>query len=150
MKRIFISMVLFLSMVAAHAQTQTENDEFTKAICRAIELQSLTSNYEQLVTQQLQTLVDNGYVSAEQIPALAKELTDFAIPLVEKKLVSLYRKHFTLEEVKQINAYLSSSVGQKTLKLLPLFTEEGMKIMQTPEAQQKVGELVLRYMQKKE
>lgn len=146
MKKILVSMMLLMSMAAAYAQEAT--DEFTKEIYRAIELQNVTSNFSQMMTQQLQTLVDQGMISAENLSALIKEVEEYAAPLLKKKLAELYKKNFTLDELKQINAYLSSSAGQKALKLTPQFAAEGMKIMQTPEAQKKIQELALKYFSK--
>ena len=146
MKRIFISMVLLLSMVAVHAQE--ENDEFTKEIYRNIELQNVTSNFNQILTQQMQPVVDKGLISAEKLSAMIKEVGEYASPLLKEKMASLYKEYFTLEELKQMNAYLSSPVGQKGLKLMPQFAAEGMKAMQTPEVQQKVQEIIMRYMKK--
>lgn len=146
MKKILISMMLLMSMAAAHAQEAT--DEFTREIYRAIELQNVTSNFSQMMTQQMQPVVDQGMISAENLKALIKEVEDYAAPLLKKKMAELYRKNFTLEELKQINAYLASPAGQKALKLMPEFAAEGMKIMQTPEAQQKIQNLAVKYFSK--
>ena len=139
-------MMLLVSMVTACAQTG--NDEFTKEVNRAIELQNVTSNFRQMMTQQMQPLVNQGMISAQNLSALIKDVEAYAAPLLKKKMAELYRKNFTLDELKQINAYLSSPAGQKALKLTPEFAAEGMKIMQTPEAQKKIQELALKYLSK--
>lgn len=139
-------MMLLVSMVTACAQTG--NDEFTKEVNRAIELQNVTSNFSQMMTQQMQPLVNQGMISAQNLSALIKEVEEYAAPLLKKKMAELYRKNFTLDDLKQINAYLSSPAGQKALKLMPEFAAEGMKIMQTPEAQKKIQELALKYLSK--
>lgn len=139
-------MMLLVSMVTACAQTG--NDEFTKEINRAIELQNVTSNFSQMMTQQMQPLVNQGMISAQNLSALIKEVEEYAAPLLKKKMAELYRKNFTLDDLKQINAYLSSPAGQKALKLMPEFAAEGMKIMQTPEAQKKIQELAMKYLSK--
>lgn len=146
MKKIIISMMLLVSMVTACAQTG--NDEFTKEVNRAIELQNVTSNFSQMMTQQMQPLVNQGMISAQNLSALIKEVEEYAAPLLKKKMAELYRKNFTLDDLKQINAYLSSPAGQKALKLMPEFAAEGMKIMQTPEAQKKIQELAMKYLSK--
>ena len=146
MKKILISMMLLVSMVTACAQTG--NDEFTKEVNRAVELQNVTSNFSQMMTQQMQPLVNQGMISAQNLSALIKDVEAYSAPLLKKKMAELYRKNFTLDELKQINAYLSSPAGQKALKLMPEFAAEGMKIMQTPEAQKKIQELALKYLSK--
>ena len=139
-------MMLLMSMVTACAQKG--NDEFTKEINRAVELQNVTSNFSQMMTQQMQTLVNQGMISKQNLSALIKEIEAYAAPLLKKKMAELYRKNFTLDELKQINAYLSSPAGKKALKLMPEFAAEGAKIMQTPEAQKKIQELALKYLSK--
>lgn len=146
MKKILVSMMLLMAMTAVHAQVA--NDEFTKEVNRAVELQNVTSNFSQMMTQQMQPLVNQGMISAQNLSALIKEVEEYAAPLLKKKMAELYRKNFTLDELKQINAYLSSPVGQKATKLIPEFTSEGMKLMQTPEAQKKIQELALKYLSK--
>jgi len=70
------------------------------------------------------------------------------MPLMKERMAALYKANFTLEELKQINAFFSSTVGQKMQKLTPEFAAEGMKVVQTPEAQNKIQEIFLRYMKK--
>ena len=96
----------------------------------------------------MQPLVEQGMFPADKVEAIVKEFEEFAVPLLKKKMIALYKEKFTLEELKQINAYLSSPVGQKATKLMPEFAAEGMKIVQTPEAQQKTKEIVLKYLSK--
>ena len=158
MKRIFISMVLLISMVTVNAQTETktqnatltetENDELTTEINRAIELSNVTANFGSIMVTQLQPLVEQGLLSAENLPTMVKEIEEWILPNLKKRMVTLYKEHFTLDELKQMNAYLASPVGQKALKLTPEFAAEGMAIVQTPEAQQKIQEIFLHYMKK--
>lgn len=146
MKKILVSMMLLMAMTAVHAQVA--NDEFTKEINRAIELSNVTTNFTEGLSMQMQPLVNQGMFAASDLEAMVKELEEYAVPLLKKKMQELYREKFTLQELKQINAYLSSPVGQKATKLIPEFTSEGMKLMQTPEAQKKIQELALKYLSK--
>ena len=105
MKKILVSMMLLMAMAAAHAQVA--KDEFTKEINRTIELSNTAKNFRETMTQQMHTLVDQGHFQADNLDAMVKEIEAYALPLLEKKLTDIYREHFTLEEIKQINAYLS-------------------------------------------
>ena len=137
MKRILISMALLLSMVAVQAQTQTKTDEFTKEINKAIAL-----------TDQMQPLVEQGMITAENVVPLVKEMGEWIMPKVKERVAALYKENFTLEEVKQINAFYSTPVGRKMQNLVAKFSAEGTKVAQTPEAQQKMQEIFIRYMKK--
>lgn len=146
MKKILVSMMMLMAISVAHAQVA--NDEFTKEINRTIELSNTAKNFRETMTQQMHTLVDQGHFQADNLDAMVKEIEAYALPLMEKKLIDIYREHFTLEEIKQINAYLSSPVGRKATSLVPKLAAEGMKVMQNPEAQQKIQEILLRYVKK--
>ena len=149
MKKFFFSLMMLMTVVAVNAQeTQAEDDELTTEVNRAIELSNVTANFGSLMVTQLQPLVEQGLLSAENLPAMVKEIEEWMLPILKKRMAALYKKHFTLDELKQMNAYLASPVGQKALKLTPQFAEEGMAIVQTPEAQQKIQEIFLHYMKK--
>lgn len=145
MKKLFISLVLLMSVAAANAQTG--NDELTKEINRAIDLSVSTLNFRQMMTTQLQSLVEQGVIKAEKIEPLVKEVEAWMIPRLKERMAALYKKHFTLEEMKQVNAYLTSPIGQKFLKLTPEFSLEGVKMASTPEAQKKMHEIIMRYLE---
>lgn len=68
------------------------------------------------------------------------------MPLIVKKMLKLYRQYYTIEELKQINAFLASPVGQKNVRLTPLFAEEMTKLMSSEPVKNKVTSLVQRRM----
>ena len=144
MKKILISMMLLMSVASVYAQT--ENDEMSKEINQAIEASIGTLNFAQMMTTQLQPLVEQGVIKAEKLQPLIKDVEAWMVPLLKEKMAALYRQHFTLEEMKQVNAYISSPIGQKFMKLTPKFSAAGMEIVTTPEAQKKIQEILMRYL----
>ena len=149
MKKFFLSLMMLMTVVAVNAQeTQAEDDELTTEVNRAIELSNVTANFGSLMVTQLQPLVEQGLLSAENLPTMVKEIEEWMLPNLKKRMVTLYKENFTLDEVKQMNAYLASPVGQKALKLTPEFAAEGMKMVQSLEAQKKLQEIFLQYMKK--
>lgn len=141
--------MMLMTVVAVNAQeTQAEDDELTTEVNRAIELSNVTANFGSLMVTQLQPLVEQGLLSAENLPTMVKEIEEWMLPNLKKRMVTLYKENFTLDEVKQMNAYLASPVGQKALKLTPEFAAEGMKMVQSLEAQKKLQEIFLQYMKK--
>ena len=144
MKKLFISLVLLMSVTAVNAQT--EDDELSKEINQAIEMSISTLNFSELMTTQMQPLVEQGVIKAEKLEPLVKDVEVWMIPLLKEKMADLYREHFTLEEMKQVNAYLASPIAQKFMKLTPKFSEAGMKIASTPEAREKLQEILMRHL----
>ena len=95
MKKILISMMLLMSVASVYAQT--ENDEMSKEINQAIEASIGTLNFAQMMTTQLQPLVEQGVIKAEKLQPLVKDVEAWMIPLLKEKMAALYRQHFTLE-----------------------------------------------------
>ena len=92
--------------------------------------------------------MDNGNISSENLNVCCQKIVEIMLPVLQERIITLYQEHFTVSEIKQMNAYLGSTVGQKALKLSPLFATEGMKISQTPEMQRKIQEVLIPYLKK--
>lgn len=145
MKKILISMLLLISVGTVQAQ---QEDELTKEVRELIELSNPTAAFTNGLTLQLQPFVKQGILTPESLAALIKDMESYALPLIVDRMAATYKEHFTLEEVKQIKAYLTSPAGQKAIKLQPQLMEESAKVIQTPEAQQKIQEIAARYLSK--
>ena len=48
--------------------------------------------------------------------------------MFENEVIKIYRKYYTLEEVKEIISFYSTNTGMKVLKSLPLLMDESQKI----------------------
>ena len=46
----------------------------------------------------------------------------------ENSVIKIYRKHLTLEDVKQLNAFYGTQAGKKYISLLPVFLEESQEL----------------------
>ncbi len=142
----FIMMIALL-MAVAIAQAQTANDELTKEIKRSLELSESSKMFKEALNLQLQTMVDKGILTSDKLPSIINEAEALFMPKLEKRLLEIYKENFTLDEIKQMNAYLASPVGQKALKLTPLVVNESTKISQDPDILQKFMEILMRYKQ---
>jgi hypothetical protein len=69
------------------------------------------------------------------------------VPELKKRIVEIYKQNFTLAELKQMNDYLASPVGQKAVKLTPMIAEESIKVASMPEMQEKLMKLMSSLMQ---
>ena len=143
MKRIYVIVVLLLTMVAV--QAQTKDDEWKAEIDRNFTLSHTPETFVETMSSQLKPLVEQGSIKAEQLDPMVKEMSDVLLPALKEVTTSFYKEHFTLDELKQINAYLASPIGQKTSKLTPELTQKAQAVGQTPEAQQKLQSVLLKY-----
>ena len=144
MKRIYVFVVLLLTMVAV--QAQTKDDEWKAEIDRNFTLSRSEENFVEGVLSGMNTLVEQGAIKAEQLEPLAKEIKDVLIPSLKELATSFYKEHFTLDELKQINDYLASPIGQKATRLAPELTIKAQGIIQTPESQEKIQKILLKYL----
>ena len=144
MKRIYVIVVLLLTMVAV--QAQTKDDEWKAEIDRNFTLSRTPENFVETMSSQLKPLVEQGAIKAEQLDPMVKETKDVLLPALKEITMSFYKEHFTLDELKQINAYLASPIGQKTSKLIPELTQKVQAVGQTPEAQEKIQNILLKYL----
>ena len=56
--------------------------------------------------------------------------TKFDMAELLQLIIPLYDKYYTIEDLKALNAFYESAVGQKVLSTLPQITQESMKIGQ--------------------
>ena len=144
MKKIFFLFIMLIS--AMGMQAQSNNDAFDEEINKYLELQHIEVNFFNSMRTVMKPLVDKGALSENKLDLICKEITQMYIPKMRAVVGKLCREHYTLDEMKQLNVYLASPLGQKSIILMPKFMEEGMKTAQLPEFQSKVQEIVARHM----
>ena len=81
---------------------------------------------QQLVNNFKMTLISQYPEEAEEIDAIMNASIEEAVTLDEaiKKLLPVYRNHFTIEEIQELNRFYSTEIMQNMLKKMPLLTQE--------------------------
>ena len=146
MKKLILSMLMLATVVAAHAQTVSE--EYAAEVRKSLQLQHTTETLVETMRMQMQQLVDNGTMTAEKVTGLCTEISEIMLPVLEKRITELYSQNLTLDELKQMNAYFSTPLGQKSIQLVPQFALEGAKIAESPEIQGKIMTIMSKYIKK--
>ncbi len=144
MKKIFI----LFSLLTALSITSFAQSAFDKEVERSLELQHQRDIFKQSMTQTMSVLYQQKNIDASKLNAAIDEITDACVPELTKTMKELYKQHFTLEELKQINDFLATPVGQKQLKLAPTFAVAGMQAMQNPDIQAKIVEIAKKHFDK--
>lgn len=129
------------------AKAQVVDDAFKAEVAKAFELQKTDTLFAESVRLQMQYLVDEGKMTSENLNLFIDESTKFCMPLLLERMEELYKQYFTLDELKQMNAYLATPVGQKGMKVSPLFAAEGIKVMSSEQVKKKISEIVNRYLE---
>ena len=109
-KTIFIILSLLLSVSFVKAQ----DNEFEKQMALMLELNGSKESYdmvfEQIVTQMKYSMPN---VSDEAWAKVKEDVFDKQIAELNKKLVPIYKKHFTIDEIKNIIAFYQTETGKK-------------------------------------
>ena len=105
--------------------------------------------FEKSMRTPMQQFVDGGMMTAVQLDAMCKEMVDLLYPTVLETMKEGYRKHFSLDELRQISAFYATPVGKKMISIAPEFMQEAMATVQTPEMQGKIQALVIKHMTNK-
>ena len=146
MKKVLISLLMLAAAVTTQAQAISE--EYAAEVSKTLKLQHTSETMLEGMRMGMQQLIDNGTMTQESVDAYCKELNEILTPVVLKRMVELYHENFTLAELKQMNTFLASPVGQKNVRLTPIFAAEGMKITSSPEIQQQIYTILSKYINK--
>jgi hypothetical protein len=121
--------LVLLIFIACHSPAQQEISQDKRAeIDKMLRLTGMEKLAGQMMSQMMSMM-------QQQMPDVPKEFwTKFQAKadvheLVEK-IIPLYDKYYSLEDLKAINAFYESPIGQKMLLTLPQITQESMKIGQ--------------------
>lgn len=135
MRKLIVFALITMAAVVASAQT-----EIPAAKRQEIEKMLRLTGMEKLMGQ-MKTQMITGLKT--QIPQVPQEFwTRFESRMdmrtLLEKIIPLYDKYYTTEDLKAVNAFYESTAGQKVLATLPKIMQESMAIGQ--EWGKKIGE----------
>jgi hypothetical protein len=134
MKRLLLLslITIFATISVAHADVSQEK---RSEIEKMLQLTGMEKLMAQMKTQMISALKSQMKQVPESFWAKFQEKLD-THELLER-IIPLYDKYYTIEDLKAVNAFYESPAGQKLLSTLPQITQESMKIGQ--EWGEKVG-----------
>ena len=128
MKTLLSVLVLTLGVLAANAQ----NPDFEKDVLKLMEVNGSAASYDlafdQMVAQykMMKPNVPQDFWEAARRDVFNKEIAE-----LNKKLIPLYQKNFTHEEINQLIDFYSSPLGKKLTEGTSKIGKESMPIAQT-------------------
>lgn len=132
MKQVFLA-VLFLAFTIP---TALAGDPAQPAIAKekVVEIQKTLRlvGMEKLMTQMKTQMFTMFREKAKDVPEEYWKRAESKFDMAEliQLIIPLYDKYYTIEDLKALNAFYESAVGQKVLSTLPQITQESMKIGQ--------------------
>jgi hypothetical protein len=127
MKKLLITTLLIVcSYVSiAHAEISAEKRKEVEKMLRLTGMEKLVN---QMKSQMIAAIrKDSPDISQDFWDRLEKKMDSHE--LIEK-IIPVYDKYYTLEDLKAVNAFYESPAGQKVLSTLPQVMQESMKIGQ--------------------
>ena len=147
MKTRILAALLALAFVLP-APAAEKDPAYEAELSRFIELQDLRVTFEKSMRAPMQQLVDGGMMTAAKLDAMCNEIVDLLYPTVLETMKEGYRKHFSLNELRQITAFYATPVGKKVISIAPELMQDAMAMVQTPEMQGKIQSIVIKHMTK--
>ena len=142
MKRIICMLALALMACNVFAQDAA----FKKEVEKTIELTNLEGTLAETMRIQYQQLVDAGTIKIDDVNALANECAEAMMPKMKEFMLEVYYENYTLSEMKEYNKFLSTPLGQKTIKATPKITNASTKLAQDPEILTKLQGVIMKHL----
>jgi hypothetical protein len=127
MKKLLITTLLIIcSYVSiAHAEISAEKRQEVEKMLRLTGMEKLLAQMKSQLLTGIQ----------KQLPDVPQDFWDrFAKKMdmheLIEKIIPVYDKHYTLEDLKAVNAFYESPAGQKILSTMPQVMQESVKIGQ--------------------
>ena len=137
-------MAMALVSVGAFAQSDIDNE-----IEKLLSQQDVRQTMVDAMSTQFQSLVKMGQITEAKAKTVAEECADVMLPKCLEIQKKLYKEHYTLAELKELNKFYASEVGQKTVKLAATFSNSALQVAADPEVVKKVQEIVMKHLMSK-
>ena len=141
MKKILLLLTLALMTCSVFAQDAA----FKKEVEKAIELADFEATLTETLRIQYQQLVDAGTIKVDDVNAMAQECAEAIMPKMKEFMLEVYYENYTLNEMKEYNKFLTTPLGQKTIKVAPKIASATTKLSQDPEILTKLQAVILKH-----
>ncbi|MCF8362099.1 MAG: DUF2059 domain-containing protein [Prolixibacteraceae bacterium] len=126
----YVSISLLLGMLLAVLCVNAQSD-YDKDLEKFLQINGSTETYNIMYEQILTQLkMSKPGVPDSVWSNLKTEVFDNEVKELTKKMVPLYKKHFTHEDVKELINFYESPIGKKLVTKTPLLTQESMQFSQ--------------------
>lgn len=129
--------------IAASAQKDAKYEaELEKAVVLSADKALLVEMFENSFNV---SMVQQGLLTKENCHAMSEELADEMYPLLINMTKELWRQEFSYDDLKKIQAWLSSPTGHKLLFLGTKTSGITQELLQDPEFMQIITKVVTKY-----
>lgn len=128
-KILFVFSLLFISLNSVSAQT--EDSEYTKTLKKMFEVAGSEETYQSVLKQMI-GLFKGNYSNLDDKfwDEIEKEFLKTSMDDLTEMLVPVYKKHLTINDLKEIITFYETPTGKKYAKKTPQISEESMEVGQ--------------------
>jgi hypothetical protein len=140
MKKMILSLLISIIALSISGSSYAENKDISPAKSKDIEkLLDLTITDALVETwvnslMRVFTKVASAARTTEEKEVIAiisesvREVIVAEFPKMKEQYIPLYDEYYTHEEIKKLNEFYQTPVGQKSIKVLPILTQRRMKL----------------------
>ncbi len=148
MKRILFFALFALVTLNIAAQQSATGDAYYAEVKQLFKQTNVKENFAAGVRVMLENIKKNGSLPADfNIDTAVKEIADAVSPLLQDDYVAIYKRYFSLAELREINAFYATPVGKKLTSKTAVITAESASLMDKYAPQ--VTEILQRHLPKK-
>lgn len=132
MKKLLSLLACTLLLATAPGLAQTTEDEiYSKAFAKMLEVSGAQANFEAATKQMLAMFqTQMGEEAEEFLESFEAEMMAAGIAALIPMLEPVYKKHLTLGDLEALIQFYSTPVGVKYAQASPLITQESMQVGQ--------------------
>lgn len=124
--------IIALLIVATTGITKAQDAALVAEVKKCIELQNTREAMAEAMALQFKPMVEHGQLAIDNMDAMSHEIADALMTKLNDKLIEFYCENYTIDEIKTLNAFYATPVGQKNIKLAPKASYLGTQITQDP------------------
>ena len=124
--------IIALLIVATTGITKAQDAELLAEAKKCVELQKTRETMVASTKAQYEAVAKSGQVAFDDVNALANEMVNVVIDKYNDKLIAFYCENYSLEELKALNEFLASPLGQKNIELTSKTYAISMEVQQDP------------------
>lgn len=137
MTKLALAVLVALLLTLHVSQAQAQLDESKAAARELVEASQATKQFQVLlpmVMQQMKPVVAQGRPEVERdydvVSPIVMEMVRARLDEFAEAAASIYARHFSVDELRQIAAFYKTPAGAKSLEKMPLIAQESMTMGQ--------------------
>ncbi len=131
MKKILTSLTLLIFISTVSFSQSNDDKVYAKSLKKMFEVSGSEEAYKTAITQMMAMFKQQySQVSAETWNGMEAEMLKVSMDDLVTKLIPVYKKYLTLEDVEGMIEFYNSPLGKKFAKNTPLIMQESMQVGQ--------------------